>query len=80
MTNNVDYLLIGNTRLHWAFNQNHSYEFSHTSINESLPKNIDFTNLIWASVGKYPTHNLLKKKSSESQRYYFKKYASFFRH
>ena len=61
MNNIVDYLLIGNTRLHWALNQNYSYEFSHTSINESLPKNIDFTKLIWASVGKYPTNNLLKK-------------------
>ena len=61
MTNIVDYLLIGNTRLHWASNQNYSYKFSHTSINESFPKNIDLTKLIWASVGKYPTHNLLKK-------------------
>ena len=61
MTYIVDYLLIGNTRLHWAFNQNDSYEFSHTLINESLPKNIDFKKLIWASVGKYPTDNLLKK-------------------
>ena len=61
MTNIVDYLLIGNTRFHWAFNKNYSYEFSHTLINESLPKNIDFKNLIWASVGKYPTNNLLEK-------------------
>ena len=61
MAKTVDYLLIGNTRLHWAFNQNYSYQFSHTSINESLPKNIDFKKLIWASVGGYPTNNLLKK-------------------
>jgi len=61
MKNIVDYLLIGNTRLHWAFNKNSSYEFSHTSVNESLPKKIDFKKLIWASVGKYPTNNLLKK-------------------
>jgi len=61
MTNIVDYLLIGNTRLHWAFNQNNSYEFSHTLINDSLPENIDLKKLIWASVGKYPTNNLLKK-------------------
>jgi len=61
MTNIVDYLLIGNTRLHWASKQNDSYEFTHTLINESLPKNIDLNNLIWASVGKYPTNNLLKK-------------------
>ena len=59
--NNVDYLLIGNTRLHWAFNQNLEYKFSHTFLNESLPNNIDFKKLIWASVGKYPTNNFLKK-------------------
>ena len=61
MKNIVDYLLIGNTRLHWAFNKNSSYKFSHTLVNDSLPKNIDLKNLIWASVGKYPTNNLLKK-------------------
>ncbi len=61
MNNIVDYLLIGNTRLHWAFNKNSSYKFSHTLVNDSLPKNIDLKNLIWASVGKYPTNNLLKK-------------------
>ena len=61
MTNIVDYLLIGNTRLHWAFYKNSSYKFSHTLVNDSLPKNIDFKNLIWASVGNYSTNNLLKK-------------------
>ena len=57
----ADYLLIGNTRLHWASIQNYSYKFHHTLINQSFPKNIDFKNLIWASVGKYPTNNLLKR-------------------
>ena len=61
MMNIVDYLLIGNTRFHWAFKKNNSYEFSHTLINEKLPKNINFKNLIWASVGKYPTNDLLNK-------------------
>ena len=61
MTNIVDYLLIGNTRLHWAFNKNSSYKFSHSSVNDSLPRDIDFQKLIWASVGNYPTNNLLKK-------------------
>ncbi len=61
MKNIVDYLLIGNTRLHWAFNKNSSYKFSHTLVNDSLPKNIDFKKLIWASVGKSPAKNLLKK-------------------
>ena len=61
MNNIVDYLLIGNTRLHWAVNKNSSYKFSNTLVNDSLPKNIDLKKLIWASVGKYPTNNLLKK-------------------
>ena len=61
MNSTADYLLIGNTRLHWAFNKNDSYEFSHTSSNESLPKKIDFKKLFWASVGKYPTNNLVKR-------------------
>ncbi len=61
MNNIVDYLLIGNTRLHWAVNNNSSYKFSNTLVNDSLPKNIDLKKLIWASVGKYPTNNLLKK-------------------
>ena len=61
MNNIVDYLLIGNTRLHWAFNKDSSYKFSNTLVNDSLPKNIDFNKLIWASVGTYPTNNLLKK-------------------
>ena len=55
------YLLIGNTRLHWAFNKNSSYKFSHTFVNDPLPKNIDFKQLIWASVARYPTNTLLKK-------------------
>ena len=58
---NCDYLLIGNTRLHWAFNKNSTYKFSHTLVTDSLPKNIDLKKLIWASVGKYPTNNLFKK-------------------
>ncbi len=61
MNNVVDYLLIGNTRLHWAVNKNSSYKFSNTLVNDSLPKNIDLKKLIWASVGKYPTNNFLKK-------------------
>tara|TARA_Y100000589_G_scaffold22451_1_gene18662 strand:+ start:85 stop:762 length:678 start_codon:yes stop_codon:yes gene_type:complete len=61
MTKIVDYLLIGNTRLHWASTQNYSYKFSHTLVNDSLPKNVDYKKLIWASVGNYPTNNFLKK-------------------
>ena len=56
-----DYLLIGNSRLHWALRKNDSYEFFHTLFDQKLPKNINFQNLIWASVGNYPTHQFLKQ-------------------
>ena len=61
MSNIVDYLLIGNSRLHWASKQNYNYKFAHTLKDESLPENIDFNKLIWASVGNYYPNNLLKK-------------------
>ena len=76
MTNIVDYLLIGNTRLHWASTQKYSYEFSHTLVNDSLPKNIDYKKLIWASVGKYPTNNFLKKNQITLKDINFKKMPS----
>jgi len=56
-----DYLLVGNSRLHWAFRKNNSYEFSHTLFDKRLPENINYEKLIWASVGKYPKHKFLKK-------------------
>ena len=57
----VNFLLIGNSRLHWAFKKDFSYKFFHTLNNETLPENIDLKNLIWASVGKYPTDKFLKR-------------------
>jgi len=53
-----DYLLIGNSRLHWALRKNNSYEFLHTLFNQRFPENINLKKLIWASVGKYPTEKL----------------------
>ena len=43
MNNIVDYLLIGNTRLHWAVNKNSSYKFSNTLVNDSFPRNINLS-------------------------------------
>ena len=54
-----DYLLIGNSRLHWALRKDNSYEFFHTLFDQRFPKNISLKQLIWASVGKYPTSKLL---------------------
>ena len=56
-----DYLLVGNSRLHWALRKNETYEFSHTLFDQRLPENINFEKLIWASVGKYPTNRFTKK-------------------
>ena len=55
------YLLIGNSRLHWALKKGNLYEFFHTLPDQRLPENIDLKQLIWASVGKYPTNKFLKE-------------------
>ena len=55
------YLLIGNSRLHWAFKKDNLYEFFHTLPDQRLPENINLKQLIWASVGKYPTNKFSKK-------------------
>ena len=54
-----DYLLIGNSRLHWALRKDNSYEFFHTLFDQRFPENINLKQLAWASVGKYPTSKLL---------------------
>ena len=54
-----DFLLIGNSRLHWALRKDNSYEFFHTLFDKRFPENINLKKLIWASVGQYPTGKLL---------------------
>ena len=54
-----DYLLIGNSRLHWALRKDNSYEFCHTLFDQRFPENINLKTLIWTSVGKYTTNKLL---------------------
>ena len=56
-----NYLLIGNTRLHWALRKNNSYEFLHSLFDQKVPENISLKKLIWASVGKYPTNKFSMK-------------------
>ena len=48
------FLLVGNSRLHWAENVESEYKFFHTKINSPIPKNINIKKIIWASVGKPP--------------------------
>ena len=59
----MNFLLIGNTRLHWAENLKNKYRFFHTKKDHKLLQNQDLNNLIWASVGKLP--NLFLKEENE---------------
>ena len=54
MVSDINFLLVGNSRLHWAkYSQNQS-KFFHTKKEQTVPENIDLDQLIWASVGKLP--------------------------
>jgi len=68
-----DYLLIGNSRLHWALRKDNAYEFFHTLFDQKLPENINFKKLIWASVGKYPTSKLSNKNEISTKNFTLKK-------
>ena len=52
MIDDMNFLLVGNSRLHWAENLQTKYNFFHTPRNNKAPHNINLNNLIWASVGK----------------------------
>ncbi len=68
-----DYLLIGNSRLHWALRKDNSYEFFHTLFDQTFPENINLKKLIWASVGKYPTSKLLNNNKISINNFNLKK-------
>ena len=59
----MNFLLVGNSRLHWAKSSKNQSKFFHTKKEEKVPENIDLDQLIWASVGKLP--NFLLKKENE---------------
>ena len=67
MVEDINFLLVGNTRLHWAENLKNNYRFFHTQRNNKLPKNINLNNLIWASVGKLPDLFLIKENEIKTQ-------------
>ncbi len=60
MIADINFLLVGNSRLHWAKYFQNKYQFFHTTKDYKLPKNIYLNTLIWASVGQSPMF-LLKK-------------------
>ena len=63
MVSDINFLLVGNSRLHWAKYSKNQSKFFHTKKEEKVPENIDLDQLIWASVGKLP--NFLLKKENE---------------
>ena len=63
MVSDINFLLVGNSRLHWAKYSKNQSKFFHTKKGQKVPENIDLDQLIWASVGKLP--NFLLKKENE---------------
>jgi len=63
MVSDINFLLVGNSRLHWAKYSKNQFKFFHTKKEQKVPENIDLDQLIWASVGKLP--NFLLKKENE---------------
>ena len=63
MISDINFLLVGNSRLHWAKYSKNQSKFFHTKKEQKVPENVDLNQLIWASVGKHP--NFLLKKENE---------------
>ena len=63
MISDINFLLVGNSRLHWAKYSKNQSKFFHSKKEQKVPKNVDLDQLIWASVGKLP--NFLLKKENE---------------
>jgi len=67
MVSDINFLLVGNSRLHWAnYSQNQS-KFFHTKKEQKVPENIDVNQLIWASVGKLPNFSLKKENEIKTK-------------
>ena len=63
MVSDINFLLVGNSRLHWAYYSQNQSKFFHTKKDEKVPENIDVNQLVWSSVGKLP--NFLLKEENE---------------
>jgi len=63
MVSDINFLLVGNSRLHWAKYAESEYKFFHTNKNDALPENMNTNKIIWAAVGESP--KLILKKKNE---------------
>ena len=67
MGSDINFLLVGNSRFHWAnYSQNQS-KFFHTNKEQKVPENIDVNKLIWASVGKLPNFSLKEENEIKTK-------------
>ena len=78
MVENINFLLVGNSRLHWAKNLQYTYRFLHTQKNNQVPKNINLNSLIWASVGKLPDLSLKQENQITTQQINLKNLPDYF--
>ncbi len=67
MIDDINFLLVGNSRLHWAENLKTKYRYFHTQRDHKLPHSINLNNLIWASVGKLPDLSLKQENEISTQ-------------
>ena len=67
MLSNINFLLVGNSRLHWAQEFKNQYQFFHTEKDEIIPKDFDVNKLIWASVGDAPNLKLNTKNEIKTK-------------
>ena len=57
MISDINFLLVGNSRLHWAKYSKNQSKFFHTKKGQKVRENIDLDQLIWASVGDWHSSN-----------------------
>ena len=67
MISDINFLLVGNSRLHWAKYSQNQTEFFHTKQEERIPEHVDLNQLIWASVGKLPDFFLKRENEIKTK-------------
>ena len=67
MVSDINFLFVGNSRLHWAKYCENKSKFFHTKKEQKVPENINLDQLIWASVGKLPNFSLKGKNEIKTK-------------
>ena len=74
----MNFLLVGNSRLHWAEYVESEYKFFHTNKKDALPENINLNKVIWASVGEFPKFILKKENEIKTKDIHLSNLPDFF--